>query len=167
MALATALAMRHLDTDTYYWHPGDPPYQTRRLPTERAARLIRDLQDAPRAVVSGSVLNWGVEVEDGFDLIVFLYVPPEVRVARLREREMRLFGRINPDFLAWAAQYDSGPPEGRSLQRHQAWLKQRRCPVRWIDGDVPLDEALISVRTWSQSQGVSVKRDIDSNPDVR
>ena len=54
---------------------------------------------------------------------------------RLREREIRRFGRVDPAFLAWAAQYDEGPLEGRSLSKHQAWLAKRRCTVLRLDGD--------------------------------
>lgn len=32
-------------------------------------------------------------------------------------------------------QYDAGPPEGRSLAKHTAWLAARRCPVLRLEGD--------------------------------
>ena len=33
-------------------------------------------------VISGSLLSWGLEVADRFDLVVFLYLDPEIRMAR-------------------------------------------------------------------------------------
>jgi hypothetical protein len=36
-----------------------------------------------------SVVDWGRELEDSFSLIVFLTVPADIRVARLRVRERR------------------------------------------------------------------------------
>jgi hypothetical protein len=53
-----------------------------------------------------------------FELVVFLWVPQDVRMERLRRRELARFGvRILPGgdmyeqsqaFLAWAASYDDG-----------------------------------------------------------
>jgi hypothetical protein len=123
-------------TDDYYWLPTDPPFQGKQDPAIRCARLLQDVRDAPRAVVSGSIMNWGAELEDSLSLIVFLTVPAKIRVARLREREMQRFGCVDPTFLAWAAQYDEGRQEGRSLARHEAWLATRSCPVLRLDGDL-------------------------------
>ena len=52
-----------------------------------------------KGVVSGSVVNWGTDIEDSFDLVVFLTVPAETRVERLRKRELARFGHGNNDFL--------------------------------------------------------------------
>jgi hypothetical protein len=54
-------------------------------------------------------------LEESLSLVVFLTVPAEIRVARLGERELRRFGRVDPAFFAWAAQYDEGRLDGRSL----------------------------------------------------
>ena len=53
---------------------------------------MQALQKAPSSVLAGSILNWGVALEDSFSLIVFLTVPADIRVARLREREIQRFG---------------------------------------------------------------------------
>lgn len=90
-------------------------------------------------------MDWGPQVEDSFGLIVFLQVPTEVRLQRLESRELQRFGVANPGFLEWAAQYDEGPPEGRSLSRHRAWLVARQCPVIHLSGDHPVNELLPQV----------------------
>lgn len=128
-ALAADLAAAFVDADDLYWLPTDPPFKQTRDPIGRAA-MLREALAAPRdVVVAGSILGWGAELEDSFDLIVFLLAPAEERVRRLRERELRRRGRVDEEFIAWAAQYDIGGEEGRSLARHLAWLKERRCPV--------------------------------------
>jgi hypothetical protein len=134
-----------LDADDYYWLPTDPPFRSKQDPAVRASRLLQDLQNAPAAVVAGSILNWGVELEDSFSLIVFLTVPAEIRVRRLRERETQRSGHVDPAFLAWAAQYDEGTLEGRSRSKHEAWLAKRRCPVLRIDGDTSTQWRLAQV----------------------
>ncbi len=139
-ALARRLGCEHLDTDDFFWLPTSPPYQHQRDPAQRLDLLLRCLQDAPGAVVSGSLVGWGDAVEDHFDLIVFLHVPTEVRLERLRQRETQRFGAPDPAFLQWACEYDHGPPVGRSLAIHRAWLAARQCPVLRIEGDTTVEE---------------------------
>lgn len=134
-ALAPALSVTHLDGDHYYWLPSTPPFQHKRDPAERYALLRADLRAAAGAVASGSMMGWGADVEEAFDLVVFLYLPAGIRVDRLRRRELERYGRVDDAFLTWAAQYDEGPPEGRSLARHEEWLARRTCPVLRLTGD--------------------------------
>jgi adenylate kinase family enzyme len=134
-ALATRLRCAFYDADDYYWLPSDPPFRCKQDPTLRASRLLQDLQNASIAVLAGSILNWGAQLEESFSLIVFLTLAAEIRVARLREREIQRFGRVDPAFLAWAAQYDEGSLEGRSRLKHETWLAKRSCKVLRIDGD--------------------------------
>lgn len=42
--------------------------------------------------------------------------------------------------MTWASQYDEGPPEGRSLAKHESWLAQRTCLVLRIAGDTSVGE---------------------------
>ncbi|SQG00256.1 putative cytidylate kinase [Paucimonas lemoignei] len=134
--LSEQLSVRHIEADDYFWHPTDPPYQQRVAAEPRCALMLADLRAAPDAVVSGSVMDWGRELEDIFDLVVFLYVPSDIRLARLKRREEQRFGVARPEFLAWAAQYDSGTEPGRSLRRHREWLEQRQCEVLRLEGDL-------------------------------
>lgn len=76
----------------------------------------------------------GEELEDSFDLVVFLSLPTELRLQRIEARETARFGGANPAFLAWAAQYDEGKLPGRSRPRHEAWLARRQCRVLQLEG---------------------------------
>src|SRR5262245_54789240 len=104
-ALANSLALRHLDGDDYYWLPTSPPFQHQRNPSERFTLLHNDIQANSGVVLSGSVMGWGAEIEESFSLIVFLYLPTELRIARLRQRELERFGQVDPAFLKWASEY--------------------------------------------------------------
>lgn len=134
-ALAERLEVPLLDTDDYFWQPTVPLYQTRREPAERNASLARDLAASPRCVVSGSVMLWDSNLDDAFDLVVFLRVPDEVRMARLIARETERFGTPDPEFIAWAATYETADRTTRSLALHEWWLGQRRCDILPIVGD--------------------------------
>ncbi len=85
-------------------------------------------------------MGWGADAL--FDLVVFLYFETAVRIQRLKQREQARFGEADPAFLEWAAQYDEGPPEGRSLARHEAWLRKLGCPVVRLLGERPVAEQL-------------------------
>jgi adenylate kinase family enzyme len=155
-ALADALALPHHDTDDYLWLPTTPPYRELR-PVEDRLRLMREMF-LPRAdwVLSGGLDGWGDALIPLFDLVVCLRVPKEVRIARLRDREARHFGAdaVAPggwrhgeteDFIAWAAHYEDGTREGRSLARHAQWLATLPCRVLRLDGTRPTRELICEV----------------------
>lgn len=142
-SVATALGYDALDGDDFYWLPTTPPYREKRAPDERLATLCAAL--TPQCVVSGSVVNWGDGIENAFDLIVYLWVPPDERVDRLRRRELAELGFVDEEFLAWAAQYDEGQLSGRSRKIHERWLAARSCPVLRIEGAVEVVDAVALV----------------------
>jgi adenylate kinase family enzyme len=150
-ALAKRLGAVHLDTDDFYWSPAEPRYSVRRSVDERL-RLLRDAFVATGSrgwILSGAVSEWADPIANLFDLVVFVTAPTEVRLKRLRERERVRFGdavlpggsrhREHEAFIEWAAAYESGTCEGRSLPRHEVWLAERRCPVLRLDGTLPVE----------------------------
>jgi len=144
-ALGRTLSLRHLDTDHYYWLPTHPPYQEKRPPSQRQALLLTDLNAETGVVVSGSLVGWGPEIENAFDLIVFLYLPASIRVARLHQREVARYGKVDPAFLTWASQYDESQAEGRSLAKHQAWLAERTGQILLLEQDLTVAERMAAV----------------------
>lgn len=110
-------------------------------------RLMRELfLDRAEWVLSGSLDGWGDPLIPPFDLVVFVFVPTEVRLQRLRKREARRFrrrcrscGRLwrhqeLEEFIDWASRYDNDARVGRNLKRHEAWLAGLPCPVVEVDG---------------------------------
>ena len=141
-ALAHELRATHLEADVFLWLPSYPPYQHQVEKAQRCERLLHEMRRASRAVVAGSIRGWGCALEDAFDLMVFLYLPVDLRLERLTLREVTRFGHVKPEFLAWAAQYDNGAAPGRSLARHQDWLSKRTCPVIRLVGDMSVTDRL-------------------------
>lgn len=142
-ALAERLGAVHLDTDSFYWEPTDPPFAIKRPVPERIA-LIQAAQKGAAWVLSGSLEPWGEAVLRDVERVVYLTAPADLRVARLREREARRHGKaIEPggpmhdkhaEFIEWAAQYDEGRLAGRSRARHEIWLAEITWPVLRLDG---------------------------------
>ena len=141
-ALAAKMQAAWLEADDFLWLPTQPPYSQLRSPIDRSAHFLDAFQKQSDSVVAGSVMGWGADVEEAFDTIVFLFAPTAVRLERLNRRETERFGRVDPKFLEWAAQYDVGPSEGRSLAKHTAWLAARKCPIVRLDGSVPVADLL-------------------------
>jgi hypothetical protein len=119
---------------------------------------MQELEAMPLSVVAGSVMGWGTHVESAFNLIVFLYVPTEVRIQRLESREALRFGKANPTFLAWAAQYDEGLQEGRSLKKHNSWLATRACQVVRLVGSHSVAELLTHVERQMSDPAIEAMR---------
>ena len=155
-ALAVRLGRVHLDTDSFYWLPSDPPFRDRRPLIERMEMIERAFAGADRSwVLSGSLDGWGDPFIPRFGLVVFIYTPPEARMMRLLARERERYGAaIEPggvmyaqhrEFAAWAEGYDGGGRPGRSLPRHEAWLASLTCPVLRLDGLQPINALVQTV----------------------
>jgi adenylate kinase family enzyme len=155
--LASRFGYAHLDVDRFFWEPTDPPFTTMREVGERRRMLAAALDAHPRWVLSGSMCGWGNVFVPRFELVVFLYLPPAIRMARLRERERMRYGEaaIRPGgpmhqrcraFIEWAASYDSGDETIRSLALHQRWLAALACPTIRLEGPLALDEQIAGLR---------------------
>jgi len=151
-ALAEQLACPHFDTDGYYWLPTDPPFQTKREIGERQRLLLDDLEHHDEWVLSGSLCGWGDVAIPHFTTVVSLWIPPEIRLERLRHREKQRYGAaIEPGgsmndayqrFIEWAAGYDEGDLSMRSRQLHETWIAALPCPVVRIETDLSVTEKM-------------------------
>ncbi|GAB5524154.1 MAG: AAA family ATPase [Roseivirga sp.] len=140
----------HLDADDYYWVKTDPPFQEKVPVDLRNKNITQDFLAADNVVISGSMFSWGEQWKRAFDLVIFLQLDPELRMKRLRAREVERYGQALLDdpaiksgseaFLNWAEQYDKGTFTGRSLALHEQWLSDLACPVLRLDGAATLEE---------------------------
>lgn len=154
-AMAHELGFHHMDTDAYFWAPSDPPFTVKREPEERIRLMREEMKIHSKWVLSGSLCGWGDVFTPDFQLVVYLHIPPQVRMRRLMEREIQRYGdEIKPGgraheqhkvFLAWASQYDEGGMEVRSRVLHESWLAELTCPVLRLEGDLTVRERLDAV----------------------
>ncbi|SEO23428.1 Adenylate kinase [Rhodospirillales bacterium URHD0017] len=154
-ALADRLACPHIDADSLFWLPTEPPFTTKRPKDDRQALLLRLLPAAGRWVFSGSAPEWATPIEPFYDLVVFLRLDPKVRVERLRRREAARYGNrieaggdmaaASAAFLAWAEAYDVAGAEQRSLSGHETWLATLKVPVLRLDSAMPLADLVFAV----------------------
>ena len=141
--LETRLGVRQIDVDDYYWIPTNPPFTTKRPPSDRVSLMQQALGD-DGWVLTGSCMNWGDALIADAELIVFVVTPTPVRLERLAAREKARFGdRIAPGgdmhqihvaFREWASQYDDPNFSGRNQAWHETWLSRQTAPVLRVDG---------------------------------
>jgi adenylate kinase family enzyme len=154
-ALAQRTGAAHLDTDDFYWTRTNPPYTTSRPAPEWVTLLGEAFGRSPCWVLSGSMMGWGEALLPRIDLIVFLYTPPQVRLARVLAREKERYGAdIDPggrlhahhlEFIDYVRGYDRDDFPGRSLSRHRAWLAAAGRPVLELDGAQPVEAGIAAV----------------------
>lgn len=150
--LGQAMAATYLDTDDFYWQPTNPPYTTKVPERERVLSVLNAIDgiESPRRwILGGSLCGWGDALIPRFDLAVFVYLPGDVRMQRLRDREMTRHGdrirkggdmyELHNEFLDWAQRYDTAGYEIRSLETHRRWAQMLRCPVLELKGPAPVE----------------------------
>lgn len=152
-AIAARFGHTHLDVDDFFWEKTDPPFTRQREVEARRAMLGAALEAHPRWVLTGSLVGWGDVFIPRFQLVIFTFIPHELRMERLIAREIERYGarRIGPggdlyqhhlEFIQWARAYDSAGAEQRSLFVHEQWLKTIACPVLRLEGAMSTDDHL-------------------------
>jgi thymidylate kinase len=124
--------------------------------------LARRLAINGQWVFSGSATKWAALLEPYYDLVVFLRLDPEIRMERLRRREVARWGarirpggdmaQLNAAFITWAEAYDTAGSLRRGLVTHEAWLADQPAPVLRLDTLAPVEDLVGSVLHWLQSR---------------
>lgn len=152
-ALSKRLNIPYFDSDEYFWAVTDPPYTLKIAPEERNNTMRLALSKQEDWILGGSMYNWGTDVFPYFDLVVFLWIPAEVRIERVRRREMERYGeqmlsdperkRQSEAFIRWASDYDEDTGiASRTLNVHEQWMKKMTYPILEIRTDLSTEERM-------------------------
>jgi adenylate kinase family enzyme len=150
-SVANATGFPHIDTDDVFWIKTNPPFRTVREQAERQELLRQAIMKTNSWVLSGSLCEWGDFAIPMFDLVVFLWIPSDIRIQRLRKREIGRYGseienpgdpryEMHKGFLEWAAAYDTGGLDMRSKATHEKWLSELKTPFLRIEGTQSIEE---------------------------
>ena len=153
-AISEKLGHCHFDTDSYFWYPTAIPFTEIRPVEERLRLMNADLSSKSRWVLSGSLDGWGDPLIPMFDLVVYVYVPNDVRLKRLEKREHERYGNevlpggnryeATREFIEWAAGYETGELAGRNLPRHEIWMSGLECELIKVQ-NILLDDSIDAV----------------------
>ncbi|RQO42586.1 adenylate kinase [Chryseobacterium sp. KBW03] len=152
-ALSEKLNLEYFDSDDFFWLKTQIPFTERQHPEIRNAMVSDKLHTAENWIFGGSIIHWGNNVFPAFDLIIFLYLPPKIRMERLRNRELERYGDeiINDperskkfqEFMDWANDYDHNTGiANRTLKAHLEWLSSINTPLIEISGDYELHQKI-------------------------
>jgi adenylate kinase family enzyme len=140
--LSERLGIPLLESDRYYW--ADADFRVSRSDNEKRHMLFADLARYRCFVFTGAPQSWARGYPKELDLLVFLRLDDQVRMDRLRAREIERFGeRAMPggdhfsettSFLSWAATYETSvETEGNTLVAHRRLISEMACPVLQLD----------------------------------
>ncbi|TNJ37467.1 adenylate kinase [Phaeobacter sp. B1627] len=137
-SVSSELGLVHVDTDDHYWAPIDPPFSVKNSVEERVSSM-RNALGNEGWVLSGACNEWGRELVDQADIIVFTTLATPFRLQRLRSREQTRFGerieeggdmfQIHVNFIDWATGYDDPNFNGRNVGMHERWLARQHKPI--------------------------------------
>ena len=154
-SLSENLGYTFLDVDDYYWKPTNPPFQEKIPLAERNQSLEEDYHASANVIISGSLVTWGDFWSTAFDLAIFLWLLPNIRLDRLQKREEDRYGKQlyenenqkekSQAFLDWAAQYDDPTFKGRSIKQHEDWIRILDGQVLQLRGDLTNEERIAKV----------------------
>lgn len=142
--LAKLLNFAHFDVEDYWFYKTDIPYTAVRPEKERNGMLIADMKKYSSYVVSGDISGWSDEFLTMFDLGVFLAVPVELRMERIKNREyIRWGGRV----LEGGDMYESQIKFREFASMRDVGMLKRcalkySCPILTIDGTEKIPENL-------------------------
>jgi len=159
--LAAQLNYTHLDADDYHWFTTDPePYRRKRNPDHRRKLLTEDLLNENNWILTGSICDWGTIFAPQFQAILFCFAPAEVRLERIRNRELARYGHqrlgnggdlhsVFEKFLTWAAEYESNTERSRSQTKELEWIQQHcSCPALQLNTTESLERNLNQAFEW-------------------
>ena len=159
-ALAKELNFKHMDIEQYYFISTDNPYSSSRTREEVERLLLEDIKKNHCFVFSAVNGDMTPEINDNYDLVVYLDVPLDMRMKRIRQRAIDKFGdRVLPggdmyeqeeSFFAYA--------EKRTPEKIEKWLKTLSCRVIRLDGTKPIQENVELIKSlllWEKGDRVS------------
>ena len=149
-ALASELDYKFEDIENYYFPKENPEYEyaESRTREEVAELLLADLKQYADFVLASVKADYGKEVEELFDIAVYIKVPKEVREKRVYERSYKQFGeRMLPGgdlyesekrFFDMVAQ--------RPDDYAEKWLNDMSIPIIKVDGTKPIEKSVEEIK---------------------
>ena len=148
-ALAKKINFIHMDIEQYYFTSTHNPYASSKTRGEVERLLLEDIKKNPCFVFSAVSGNMTPEINENYTLVVYLDVPLDVRMKRIRQRAIDKFGdRVLPGgdmyeqeekFFAFA--------EKRTPEKIEDWLKTLSHKVLRLDGTKPIQENVEHIKS--------------------
>ena len=101
--VAQKLGYPYFDVDDYIWKQNtDSPYTQMYTREEKISRLSNDIASYEHFVMAGSMSSFHYAFDDMFEMMVLLYVEPDIRIQRVHAMEHNCFTEVCPKMVASA-----------------------------------------------------------------
>lgn len=146
-ALAKKLNFKHMDVEDYYFTSADNPYQSSRTREEVEQLLLEDIKLNPCFVFSAVNGNMAKEINACYDMVIYLDVPVDIRMKRIRQRAIDKFGNR---VLSGGDMYEQEEKffeyaEKRKPDKIEEWLNTMVCKCIRLDGTKPISESIKTI----------------------
>lgn len=157
--VAQKLGYPYFDVDDYIWKKDtEVPYTQMYTRDEKIGRLSNDIAPYRHFVMAGSMSSFHYAFDDKFEMMVFLYAGPDIRVQRVHKRAIERFGErvleggdmyeSHMKFLEANRKYEKDGSPNLSEQRE--WMDHMPCVKIELDGVAdPESNADIIVNNWN------------------
>lgn len=157
-----------IDTDRYLWK--DESF-TENHPIEKRKEMYeKDMETNNGYAASGSIYSWYPNGFSDRDVLVFLYIDEEIRMERLRKREIRRNntqktwhdedGNMTNEFLEWCKTYlteqDKTMIGTYAAQSYQMELS--KSPILKLDSSRMVEELYLEIKAWSNGNLKGVRQ---------
>lgn len=156
---ARKLGYPYFDVDDYIWKQNtDSPYTQMYTRDEKISRLSNDIAPYEHFVMAGSMSSFHYAFDEMFEMIVLLYVSPDIRIERVHKRAIERFGErvleggdmyeAHMRFLNDNRRYEEdGSP---NMREQKDWMENMSCVKIELDGAAELEKnADIIVNNWN------------------
>ncbi len=158
--LAHNLGFKHIDHEDYAFSESNIPYANPRLKEEYIDLMLTDIEKYDGFVISSVIGDFGLDIVSRYDLAVFLSAPDELRMERIKQREIERFGNR---VLKGGDMYEQQEKfhdfvASRPLSRIEKWAESLTCPVVRVNGadDFRINATYIAERYYDViSEGAS------------
>ncbi|MCH5353857.1 MAG: AAA family ATPase [Acutalibacter sp.] len=143
-ALSEKLGFQFIDSEELFFPKiNSQPDYTRPHKKEEARRLLlEEIKSRKNFVLASVTGDFGEDISSCFQYAVWVVVPKEIRMKRLRERSFSQFGdRMLPGGDLYGQEEAFFRFAGsRAENTVENWLRSLTCPVIKIDGTKPIEE---------------------------
>lgn len=149
----------YFDVDDYIWKQNtDSPYTQMYTRDEKISRLSNDIAPYEHFVMAGSMSSFHYAFDEMFEMMVLLYVSPDIRIERVHKRAIERFGErvleggdmyeAHMRFLNDNRRYEEdGSP---NMREQKEWMENMSCVKIELDGAAELEKSAdIIVNNWN------------------
>lgn len=144
-ALSQKINFRHFDTEDFYFDKSNSnPYSASRTRDQVEAMLFKEIQKHPQFIFTAVNGDFGKRISSAYKLVVYLAVPLDERMRRVKQRALDKFGdRV----LEGGDMYEQEQKffnfcAGRSDEKIIKWIETLSCPVLFLDGTKSTDTSI-------------------------